>query len=102
MNPGKSRPSSKDKTVPETAPTAKRTAAPFDQRFASSRYSGSRVWSQRTSASTIKSGIAIPTAAKTMWNASDIAICDRASKTSSIAPRCIPALAWTSRRLVAG
>ena len=36
MNVGHKRPSSKDRTVPETAPTAKRTDVPFAQRRASS------------------------------------------------------------------
>src|SRR2546423_249484 len=84
MKVGKRRPSSKERTVPDTAPTAKRTAAPFDQRFARSRYSGSRVRSQRSSASTIRSGSAIPIAAKTMWKASDTAIWARAKRTSCI------------------
>ncbi len=37
MNPGHNRPSSNESTVPETAPTAKRMAVPFAQRFARSR-----------------------------------------------------------------
>jgi hypothetical protein len=35
MNDGQRRPSSKERTVPETAPTAKRMAVPFAQRRAS-------------------------------------------------------------------
>ena len=41
MNFGQSRPNSKDRTVPVTAPTAKVTAMYFDQRWASSIASGS-------------------------------------------------------------
>ena len=37
MNRGHSRPSSKESTVPETAPTANRMAVPLAQRRASSR-----------------------------------------------------------------
>ena len=37
MKVGQSRPSSKESTVPETAPTAKRIAVPLAQRRASSR-----------------------------------------------------------------
>jgi len=37
MNSGHKSPSSKESTVPLTAPTAKRMAVPFDQRLASSR-----------------------------------------------------------------
>jgi hypothetical protein len=37
MNPGQSSPSSKDSTVPETAPTAKRIAVPLAHRLARSR-----------------------------------------------------------------
>jgi len=41
------------------------------------------------SATTIISGIAIPTAAKMMWNASDIAICERAANKSLTGPPAI-------------
>jgi hypothetical protein len=78
MKAGNKRPSSKESTVPLTAPTAKNTAVPFAQRFASLRYSASPVRSQSTSAMTINKGIAIPTEAKMMWNASEYAICARA------------------------
>ncbi len=37
MNRGHRSPSSKESTVPETAPTAKRTAVPLAQRLARSR-----------------------------------------------------------------
>ena len=41
MNRGQSRPNSKERTVPVTAPTAKRTATAFDQRRARSSASAS-------------------------------------------------------------
>jgi hypothetical protein len=66
MKRGNNRPSSNDSTVPLTAPTAKNTAVPFNQRCASSRYSASFVRRHCTSASTIISGIAIPISANTM------------------------------------
>jgi hypothetical protein len=66
MNRGQSRPSSNERTVPETAPTAKRMAVPLAHRFAKARYTSCLVRSQRHSATTIISGIAIPTAAKIM------------------------------------
>src|SRR6266496_3362864 len=37
---GQSRPSSNESTVPDTAPTAKRMAAPLDHRFVSSKKTG--------------------------------------------------------------
>ena len=37
MNVGQSSPSSKESTVPDTAPTANMMAVPLDHRFASSR-----------------------------------------------------------------
>ena len=66
MNSGQSRPSSKLRTVPDTAPTANRIAAPFDQRFASSRYTASPVRRHRCSAITMSAGSPIPTTAKMM------------------------------------
>ena len=42
---------------------------------------------QRRSATTIMSGIAIPTTAKTMWNASEIPICERAARRSDTATK---------------
>ena len=74
MNAGQRSPSSKESTVPETAPTAKRIAVPLDQRLASSRQSGSPVFCQRRSASTMSTGMPIPTTAKMIWKARDIAI----------------------------
>jgi hypothetical protein len=66
MNSGHSRPSWNDNPVPDTAPTANRIAVPFDQRLQRSSQTGSPLRSQRSSATTIKSGIAIPTEANTM------------------------------------
>jgi hypothetical protein len=66
MNLGHSSPSSNERTVPETAPTAKRIDVPLAHRFASSRYAGLRVRSQSASAITIRSGIAMPATANRM------------------------------------
>ena len=71
MKRGKSRPSSSESTVPDTAPTANRTAVPRAQRRASSRWIARPVRRQATSAITMRSGIAMPMAANTMWNASE-------------------------------
>ncbi len=84
MNRGHSRPSSNERTVPETAPTANMIAVPRAQRRASSRYVASPVACHRHSAMTMSKGIPIPTMAKTIWKASDIAICDRAARRSLI------------------
>jgi hypothetical protein len=74
MKFGQRRPSSNERTVPDTAPTANRMAAPLDQRFASSRYAGSPVRRYRHSATHMSSGSPIPTTEKMMWKPSDIAI----------------------------
>ena len=84
MNSGQSRPSSKESTVPDTAPTANRIAVPLAHRLASSRQIGSPVLRQRHSASTIRTGIPIPTTAKMMWKARDMAIWERAASRSDI------------------
>jgi hypothetical protein len=44
MKVGQSRPNSKERTVPETAPTAKRMAVPLDQRLARVRNTASPVF----------------------------------------------------------
>src|SRR6185503_10336309 len=75
MKVGQSRPSSNDRTVPETAPTAKRMAVPRAQRFARSRYSERRVRSHAISAATIMIGMVMPITAKMMWKPSDSPIC---------------------------
>ena len=66
MNPGQSSPSSKESTVPETAPTANRMAKAFDQRFASARQAPLPVRRYMPSAITINRGRPIPRAAKMM------------------------------------
>ena len=92
MNSGQRSPSSKESTVPDTAPTANRIAVPLAHRLASSRQMGSPVFCHRRSASTMSTGMPIPTTAKTMWKASDIAIWDLAASRSDIQhPRQTPA-----------
>jgi len=86
MNRGQSSPISNESAVPETAPTAKRMAAAFAHFRASARYSGRRVRSHSPSAATISSGSPTPSAANTMWNASENAICARAASRPSIPP----------------
>jgi hypothetical protein len=66
MNFGHSNPSSNDSTVPETAPTAKSTAVPLAQRFASNISTSWPPRSQRHSERTINSGMPMPTTANTM------------------------------------
>jgi len=65
MNFGQRMPSSKDSTVPLTAPTANSTANVFDQRRASSRYSGSCVRRYRLSAASNSAGMPTPNEAST-------------------------------------
>jgi hypothetical protein len=84
MKRGQRRPSSKESTVPETAPTAKRIAVPFAHRFAKSRATASPVRSHRHSATAMSAGIPIPTTAKMMWKPSETAIWDRAASRSDI------------------
>src|SRR5882672_639553 len=84
MNPGQSKPSSNESTVPETAPPANKMAVPFAHRLQRLRYTGCFVRRYIPSAMAIISGIPIPNAAKTMWKASDIAICERAKRKSLI------------------
>src|SRR2546427_1088883 len=85
MNPGHKSPSSKDRTVPETAPMAKRMAVPVAQRLANAKETASLVRSQRHSASAIMKGMATPIDAKIMWKANDMAICERAASRSVMA-----------------
>ena len=82
MKPGHNKPSSNDSTVPDTAPTAKRIAVPRAHRLLRSRYTGCRVRRYIPSAMAMSNGIPMPSAAKTMWKASDMAICERAKKKS--------------------
>src|SRR5688500_12504476 len=89
MKPGHSKPRSNESTVPDTAPTANSTAVPFAQRRARSRYARSPVRRHRHSASTIRSGMAIPISAKMMWKPSDIAIWVRAARRSVTSTRSV-------------
>src|SRR5436309_4684702 len=82
MKAGHSRPSSNESTVPETAPTANRIAVPRAQRWARASAAASFFRSHHSSAIAISTGIAMPMAAKTIWNASDIAIWERAAARS--------------------
>src|SRR5438128_802662 len=82
MKPGQSKPSSNESTVPETAPTANKIAVPFAHRLQRSRYTGRFVRRYIHSAMAMSSGIPIPKAAKTMWKANDMAICERAKRKS--------------------
>src|ERR1700687_1761884 len=74
MNRGQSRPSSKDRTVPETAPTAKRMPNALDPRRASSIQASSRRQRASASATHMSSGSPTPRTAKTMWNPSEVPI----------------------------
>src|SRR5205823_10170606 len=78
MNPGHRSPSSKESTVPETAPMAKRMAVPCAHRLANARDTASFPRSHRHSATAIMKGMAIPIDAKMIWKARDMAICERA------------------------
>src|SRR5512132_33168 len=70
VNRGHSRPNSKERTVPVTAPTAKRTATAFDQLRASRSASWSFFRWPCHSAISITAGKATPKQARTMWNPS--------------------------------
>ena len=59
-------------------------AVPFAHRLQRSRYTGCFVRKCIPSAIAMSSGIPIPNAAKMMWKASDMAICDRAKRKSLI------------------
>ncbi len=65
---GQRSPSSKERTVPLTAPTANRTATAFDQRRASRSASASSCLRPRYSAISMIAGKATPKQARTMWN----------------------------------
>jgi hypothetical protein len=84
MKRGHRSPSSKERTVPERAPIAKRIVVPFAHRSARSRYAGSPVDLHRHSAIVIINGSDTPTAAKMMWKANDMPIWDRAAITLSM------------------
>src|SRR5215204_5881723 len=89
MKPGHNNPSSNERTVPETAPTANSTAVPFAHRCARSRYARSPVRRHRHSASTISRGMAIPISANTMWKPSENAIWVRAASRSVTSMRLV-------------
>ena len=80
MKCGQSRPISNERTVPVTAPTAKSTAAAFDQRFARSRAMSSPRFRPRYSAINIIAGRATPTHERMMWKPSVNAINSRAAR----------------------
>src|ERR1700752_5548809 len=86
MNWGHKRPSSNDRTVPDTAPTAKRMVVPLAQRLANRRYAASPVARNLHSAMVIIRGSATPMTAKMMWKAKDIPIWERAAARLSISP----------------
>ncbi len=83
MSPGQRSPSSNERTVPDTAPTAKVTATMLDQWRAKSRASASpRRW-PRASAISIIARNATPRQARTMWNPRVKAIWLRAASRSA-------------------
>ena len=79
MKRGQRSPSSKERAVPDTAPTAKITAVCFDHVRASASASRSPYRIQRRSAISSMTGIAMPTAANSMWKPSEISIWTRAA-----------------------
>src|SRR5213078_3720580 len=79
MRPGHSSPSSNDRTVPVTAPTANVTAMTFDQRRARSSATSSRLRTPRQFAMSVIVGSATPIGTRRIWNASVNAICSRAA-----------------------
>src|SRR5919109_2990352 len=79
IRPGQNRPSAKDRTVPDTAPTAKRIASAFAHRRASDIHVASPLRLARYSAIRSRRGSPTPSAAKTMWNPSETAIWIRAA-----------------------
>ncbi len=83
MRPGQRMPSSKLRMVPETAPTAKRTAKAWDQRRARRRATGSSWRRLHHSASRTKIGKPTPKQAMTMCQPSESAICWRAANRST-------------------
>src|ERR1035438_1318131 len=84
MNFGQSKPNSNDRTVPDTAPIAKKIATPRDHAFARSRYTCFPVFIHLNSATNISQGIVIPIQAKTMWKTNETVICSLAARKSSI------------------
>src|SRR5437667_1587371 len=79
ISPGQKRPSAKESTVPETAPTATRIPSALAHRRHSAIHTASPVRFARYSANRSSTGRPTASAAKTMWNPSDTAICARAA-----------------------
>src|SRR6266545_1580218 len=79
IKPGHRSPSSNDRTVPVTAPTANVTAMTFDHRRARSSATSSRLRMPRQFAMRVMVGSATPMGTSRMWNASVKAICSRAA-----------------------
>src|SRR4051794_39345001 len=99
ISPGHSRPSSKDSTVPETAPTAKSTPAPWDHRRASTWACSSPRRRPRQLAISIMVVKATPKGTRMMWKPSVKAIiCRAGSSCSGSAARTSTAWARTSMR----
>ena len=72
-------PSSNDSTVPDTAPTANRMLVPLASRLRQLQVARDRACAgSSTRRSPSAAAAPCPTAANTMWNASEIPICDRA------------------------
>src|SRR5437773_11130034 len=79
ISPGQKRPSAKESTVPETAPTTTRIPTALAHRRHSDIHTASPVRFARYSANRSIAGRPTASAAKTMWNPSDTAICARAA-----------------------
>ena len=79
IHTGHSSPSSNDRIVPVTTPTANSASMIFDQRRASVRYSGSPVRRYRHSANRTSAGKAMPKQTSGMCTASESACIWRAS-----------------------
>ena len=79
IHAGQSRPSSNDKIVPVTTPTAKSASMTRDHRRASTRYRSSPVRRYRYSANSTSTGNAMPKQTSGMCTASDSACICRAS-----------------------
>jgi hypothetical protein len=81
--PGQRMPSSNDRMVPDTAPTANSTPSVCDHRRARRRASASYLRMPSTSAATTSAGNPTPKQAMTMCQPSDKAICWRAAHSST-------------------
>jgi hypothetical protein len=76
---GHSRPSSKERIVPVTTPTANRIIITFDHRLATALYEGSPVRSHSPSMNSTIAGNEIPKQTTGMWTPSESACIWRAS-----------------------